>query len=83
MSPGAPRLATVALTQPNLLARGRHQVATLEEGARRAVRNKTSTSKAVADLRRVSAHPIVLGVAPGPRGSGRLSRCSMSWAKKL
>lgn len=53
-----------------MLAHERRQVATLEAVARRAVRNGTPSERAVADLRRVSADPVLLGVAAG-RASGR------------
>ena len=55
----------------NLLGQQRRQVATtLEEVARRAVRNGTPTAQAVADLHRISADPVLLGVAAG-RARGR------------
>ena len=53
-----------------LLAHQKRQVATLEEVARRAVRNGTCPERAVAELRRVSTDPVLLGVAAG-RASGR------------
>lgn len=58
------------VNEVKLLAREKRQVATLEEVARRAIRNKTPTQQAVAALQRVSADPVLLGVAAG-RASGR------------
>lgn len=53
-----------------LLVHEKRQVATLEEVARRAVRVGTPIEQAVAELRRVSSDPVLLGVAAG-RASGR------------
>ena len=53
-----------------LLAQEKRQVATLEEVARRAVRNGTPVEQAISDVRRISADPVLLGVAAG-RASGR------------
>lgn len=53
-----------------LLAHERRQVVALEEFARRAIRNSMPTEQAVVDLRRISADPVLLGIAAG-RASGR------------
>ncbi len=53
-----------------LLARERRQIATLEEIARRAIRSAIPIDEAVVELRRISADPVLLGVAAG-RASGR------------
>lgn len=53
-----------------LLAQEKRQVTTLEEVARRAVRNATPTDQAIAELQRITTDPVLLGVAAG-RASGR------------
>ncbi len=58
------------VTDVKLLAQEKRQVATLEEVARRAIRNATPTTQAVAELHRITSDPVLLGVAAG-RASGR------------
>jgi hypothetical protein len=58
------------VSEVKLLAQEKRQVATLEEVARRAVHNGTPTEQAVAELRRISPNPLLLGVAAG-RARGR------------
>ena len=63
--------ATVGeVTEMRLLAQQRRQVAALEEVARRAVRNRIPSEQAVAEVRRISEDPVLLGLAAG-RASGR------------
>ncbi len=62
--------AIAGVTEVKLFAHEKRQVAVLEEVARRAVRNRMSTERAVSELRRVSTDPVLLGVAAG-RASGR------------
>lgn len=53
-----------------LLAREKQQVGALEQVARRAIHNATPIEQALVELRRISADPVLLGVAAG-RARGR------------
>ncbi|WP_459975932.1 hypothetical protein [Nocardioides pyridinolyticus] len=60
------------MTEMRLLAQQQRQVATLEEVARRAVRNGTPPEQAVTEVRRITDDPVLLGLAAG-RAKGRWS----------
>lgn len=58
------------VTEVRLRAQQQRQVATLEEVARRAVRNGTPTKQAVAEVRRITDDPVLLGLAAGRARGG-------------
>lgn len=53
-----------------LLAQQQRQVATLEEVARRAVRNGTPTMQAVTEVRRITDDLVLLGLVAGRARAG-------------
>ncbi len=66
-----------------LLAQQQRQVATLEEVARRAVRNGTPPEQAVTEVRRITDDPVLLGLAAGrAKADGARSRSSNPFGRK-
>ena len=64
------RLMSRVRRELKVLASARRELARLEDVARRAIGNRSPTENAVAELRGISADPLLLGVAAG-RARGR------------